>query len=195
MWVTSRRSFCKKKICILWNNKLKTEQISTIPNKSDLHSADSALAMRLSVFKRGKQAPQTLPRRLCATASRSEGTCSGFGVSSALRRQICTAKAPWGLQREREMKVTAMLGGADRVTQQKHGYPFELHFIFFPCFYHWIFLCTPPLLPFLFSALTNFQSGDVGRFSLSSPQLAAHERALQGIVEIIITVIALVNTS
>lgn len=45
-----------------------------------------------------------LPRLLCATAFHSEGTCSGFGVSSALRRQICTAKAPWELQREKRTK-------------------------------------------------------------------------------------------
>ena len=45
-----------------------------------------------------------LPRLLCATASRSEGTCSGSGVSSALRRQICTAKAPRELQRDRKRR-------------------------------------------------------------------------------------------
>lgn len=48
---------------------------------------------------------------------------------------------------------------------------------------------------FLWSSYTNSQSGDVGRPSLSLQRLAAYERALQGIVEIIITVIALVNTS
>lgn len=65
-----------------------------------------------------------LPRLLCATASRSEGTCSDSDVSSALRRQICTAKAPWELQREGEDKI--MLEGRHTVTPQKQQSPFEL---------------------------------------------------------------------
>ena len=66
-----------------------------------------------------------LPRLLCATASRSEGTCSGSGVSSALRRQICTAKAPWELQGiGKEDKIT--LGGLYPVTLHRDGSPFEL---------------------------------------------------------------------
>lgn len=65
-------------------------------------------------------------------------------------------------------------------------------------FYHYIsFSLSSPSLrsAFLWSSYTNSQSGDVGRPSLSLQRLAAYERALQGIVEIIITVIALVNTS
>lgn len=67
-----------------------------------------------------------LPRLLCATASRSEGTCSDSGASSALRRQICTAKAPWELQREREREDKITLGGLHPVTHQKDRSPFEL---------------------------------------------------------------------
>lgn len=132
----------------------------------------------------------TLPRLLCATASRSEGTCSGSGVSSALHLQICTAKAPWELQKEREDKIT--LGGRHRMTPRKDRSPFE------PC-------CTSLLLPRLLSPPFSLPSYGAPRQiprptmlagpPFPRPRLAAHERALQGIVEIIITVIALVNTS
>lgn len=133
-----------------------------------------------------------LPRLLCATASHSEGTCSGSGVSSALHRQICTAKAPWELQREREDKI--MLGGLQPVTPLKHRSPFELCPISLLLPLHLCLSLLPPLCPPM-ELLDKFPDRRGWQALPPQPRLAAHERALQGIVEIIITVIALVNTS
>lgn len=89
-----------------------------------------------------------LPRLLCATASRSEGTCSGSGVSSALRRQICTAKAPRELQRDRKRREgedKIRLDGLHPVTRQKDMSPFACIF-----FYHRFCVSPfslPPLCP------------------------------------------------
>lgn len=136
-----------------------------------------------------------LPRLLCATAFHSEGTCSGFGVSSALRRQICTAKAPWELQREGKGQNHVSRSALCDLSKKKEAL---LNCVLCLFFYHCIsFSLSSPSLrsAFLWSSYTNSQSGDVGRPSLSLQRLAAYERASQGIVEIIITVIALVNTS
>ena len=97
-----------------------------------------------------------------------------------------------GSCREREREDTITLGGLHRVTPCKDRSPFE------PC-------CTSPLLPWLLSPPFSLPSYGAPRQiprptmlagpPFPRPRLAAHERALQGIVEIIITVIALVNTS